>query len=62
MQSRYSRVSGAVFGIVAVAQAIRSIMQWSVQIGPLSVPLWFSWVAVVITGGLCIWAFRSGRP
>lgn len=59
MQSRYSLVSGAVFGIVAIAQAIRSIMQWPVQIGPLNVPLWFSWIAVVIAGSLCVWAFRS---
>lgn len=59
MQSRYTLVSGAIFGIVAVIQAVRAINEWPVQIGPIAVPVGFSWVALVVAGGLCIWAFRS---
>jgi hypothetical protein len=62
MQSRYAVVSGAVFGVVAVIQAIRALNQWSVQVGPFAVPVWFSWLALVIAGSLCVWAFRSARP
>ena len=61
MQSRYAFVSGTIFGIVALIQLIRSIEEWSVQIGPFAVPLWFSWIAFVVAGGLCVWAFRSSR-
>ena len=61
MQSRYTLVSGIIFGIVAVIQAFRAISQWPVQIGPIAVPIWFSWVAVAVAGGLCIWAFSSQR-
>ena len=61
MQSKYTLVSGAVFGVVAAIQVVRAVNQWVVQIGPFNVPLWFSWVAAVVAGGLCVWAFKSGR-
>jgi hypothetical protein len=61
MQSQYAWVSGTVFGVVAVVQAIRVFHQWPVQIGSFAVPVWFSWVALVVAGGLCVWAFKSGR-
>ena len=61
MQSRYAFVSGSIFGNVALVQLIRSVEQWPVQIGPFAVPLWFSWIAFVVAGGLCAWAFRSLR-
>jgi hypothetical protein len=61
MRNRYTLVSGVIFGIVAVLQAVRALNQWAVQVGPIAVPVWFSWVAVVIAGGLCVWAFASRR-
>ena len=61
MQSRYTLVSGLIFGVVAIIQAVRAINEWPVQIGPIAVPVWFSWVAVLVAAGLCIWAFRSQR-
>ncbi|HEY8010853.1 MAG TPA: hypothetical protein VIE67_07610 [Rudaea sp.] len=61
MQNKYATVSGAVFGLVAILQAIRAFNDWPVQIGPIAVPVWFSWLAVVVAGGLCVWAFRSQR-
>lgn len=61
MKSVYALVSGIIFGVVAVLQAVRVFNQWAVQVGPFSVPLWFSWMAVVIAGGLCVWAFMSRR-
>ncbi|GLQ48358.1 hypothetical protein GCM10007862_34090 [Dyella lipolytica] len=61
MQSKYAVVSGTVFGVVAAVQAIRAVNQWPVQIGSFAVPVWFSWVALVVAGGLCVWAFKSER-
>ncbi|MFC5743720.1 hypothetical protein [Dyella tabacisoli] len=61
MQSKYALVSGVVFGVVAAIQAIRVFNEWAVQVGPYAVPIWFSWLAVVVAGGLCIWAFKSAR-
>jgi hypothetical protein len=61
MQGKYALVSGVVFGVVAVVQALRLFNQWPVQVGPFAMPVWFSWMALLLAGGLCIWAFRSGR-
>jgi len=59
MSNKYNLVSGTVFGIVAIAQAVRAISRWPVHIGTFEVPVWFSWIAVVVAGSLCVWAFRS---
>lgn len=61
MQGKYVLVSGVVFCVVAVIQALRLFNQWPVQVGAFAVPMWFSWIALLVAGGLCIWAFRSGR-
>ena len=61
MQNRYALISGIVFGVVAVLQAVRAFNEWPVQVGPFAVPVWFSWLAFVVAGGLCLWAFKSER-
>ena len=56
---RYELVSGIVFTIVALAQLTRTLLGWPVQIAGVSVPLWPSGLAFLITGSLAVWAFRS---
>jgi TRAP-type C4-dicarboxylate transport system permease small subunit len=58
-RSGYRTISGMVFGLIAIGQGIRAAMKVSVQVGATSIPIWASWVAVVVAGGFCIWAFRS---
>ena len=62
--SGYRTVSGAVFGLIALLQGIRAVMQMPVQVGTTTIPVWVSWVAVMVAGALCVWAFRSSgeRP
>jgi hypothetical protein len=59
MSNKYVVVSGAVFGVVAVIQAVRALVQWPLHVGTLDIPVWLSWIAAVVAGGLCAWAFRS---
>jgi len=61
MSSKYAFVSGTIFGVVAVLQAVRALYQWPVSIGGTEIPVWGSWVAVVVAGSLCAWAFQSVR-
>ena len=61
MPSKYVVVSGVLFGVIAVLQAVRALSQWPVQVAGFDVPVWGSWVAVVVAGSLCVWAFRSGH-
>jgi hypothetical protein len=61
MPSKYAVVSGVLFGVIAVLQAVRALNQWPVVVGGLDIPVGVSWVAMVIAGSLCLWAFRSGH-
>ena len=58
--NKYAVVSGVVFGVVAVLQAVRALYEWPVNVGDVEIPVWGSWVAVVVAGSLCLWAFRAG--
>jgi len=59
MRSKYVIVSGILFGVIAVLQAVRALNQWPVHVGGFAVPVWASWLAAVVAGSLCLWAFRS---
>ena len=59
MPSKYAVVSGVVFGVVAVLQVVRALYQWPVLVGGVDLPVWGSWVAALVAGSLCVWAFRS---
>lgn len=56
---RYELVSGVLFSIIALAQLVRTILGWPVQVDGFNVPVWFSGVAFLITASLAVWAFRS---
>ena len=56
---RYEQVSGVFFLLVALAQLARLLLRWPVQVASVSVPLWASAVAVLITASLAAWAFRA---
>ena len=62
MRRNYVLVSGAIFGLVAVLQVIRAFNQWPVHVGTTEIPVGASWIAAVVAGGLCAWAFtvRNG--
>ena len=61
MSSKYVVVSGTFFGVIAVLQLVRALNQWPVHIGALAIPVWASWIATLVAGSLCAWAFRSRR-
>ena len=61
MPSKYVVVSGVLFGVIALVQAVRALNQWPVQVAGFDVPVWVSWVAMAVAGSLCVWAFRSGH-
>ena len=56
-QRTFLGVSGAIFGIIAILQLTRVIYGWHIQVDSFEVPLWFSWIAVVVAGYLAISAF-----
>jgi hypothetical protein len=61
MSSRYVVVSGVIFGFMALAQLLRAVNQLPAQVGSVEIPVWVSWVAVVVAGSMCTWAFVSRK-
>jgi hypothetical protein len=54
---RYLTISAAIFAVVALAHVARALAQWSIVVGPMTIPLALSWIAAVVTAGLSAWAF-----
>jgi hypothetical protein len=61
MPQNYSLVSGLIFGLVALLQAARAVADVPVRVGSYDVPVFASWIAAVVAGGLCVWAFSSRK-
>lgn len=51
-------VAGIIFVLVALVHLARIYMDWPVVIGDWSVPIWVSWIGLVIAGGLAIFGLR----
>ena len=56
---RYEHVSGVVFAFIALAQLARALVRLPLQVGDVTIPVWVSFAAAGVTGGLAIWAFQS---
>ncbi len=56
---RYEQVSGVFFALLATVQLARLLFRWPVQVAAVSVPFWASALAMVVTGALATWAFRT---
>ena len=57
----FSLVAGVIFAVVALAHLARIAMDWSVAIGDWSIPMWVSWVALVVAGGLALLGLRFSQ-
>lgn len=61
MSSKYVVVSGVIFGLMALAQLLRAVKELPVQVGGVEIPIGVSWLAVVVAGSMCAWAFASRK-
>ena len=55
----YCLVSGVFFALVALAHLIRVIGGMTVLVDEVLIPMWVSWIAIVVPAALAIWAFRT---
>ena len=51
-------ITGIVFALVALVQALRLYMAWPVLIGGWSAPMWISWIALVVAASLSYFALK----
>ena len=57
-QRTYNIVTAVLFLIVALLHLLRVIFGWPARIGGLDIPIWASWLAIVVAGGLVYCGFR----
>lgn len=53
-RQKYYLITAIVFTIIAVVHLIRGFAGWEANMGGVDIPLWVSWVAVVIAGYLAV--------
>ena len=56
-QKTFVLLAGVIFAIVALAHLLRILMGWSIVIDNWTVPMWLSWIALVIAGVLSYFGF-----
>jgi hypothetical protein len=54
----FSLVAGVIFTLVALFHLVRIFMEWTVIIGDWPIPMWVSWIALVVAGGLALLGLR----
>ena len=57
----YLQISGTLFGLIAVAHLLRLFRHWPVDLAGYAVPVWASWIGLLLAGGLSVWALRLLR-
>jgi len=55
-QKTFTLIAGVIFAVVALLHLLRVYMAWPVMIGGWTVPMWVSWIALVVAGGLSYFA------
>jgi hypothetical protein len=60
-QKQFSLVAGVVFAIVALLHLLRVALGWQVVIGEFSVPMWFSWIGIIVAPTLSYFGLRNAR-
>lgn len=57
----YLLVVAVFFTLTAALHLVRALYGWPAVIGAVVLPLWASWVALVITGALAYCGFKLSR-
>ena len=57
-QKTFSLVAGVIFAMVALFHLMRIFAEWTVIIRDWSIPMWVSWIALVVAGGLSLLGLR----
>jgi hypothetical protein len=57
----YARLAGTIFAIVALLQLVRAAAGWPLHVASAEIPVWASWIACVVAGGLAVLGLRA-RP
>ena len=51
-QKTFTITASVIFGVVALFHVLRIFLGWPAVIGGWTVPMWLSWIGLVVAGGL----------
>ena len=57
----FTMISAVIFAVMAVAHVLRLIFGWAVMVDGITVPIWVSAAAALITAGLSLMLFLEAR-
>jgi len=57
----FTMISAVIFAVMAVAHVLRLIFGWVVMVDGITVPIWVSAAAALITAGLSLMLFLEAR-
>ena len=60
-EKTFAAIAAAIFGLVALMHLLRLVMGWSIVIEAWTVPMWLSWVGLVVAGALSYFGARFAR-
>ena len=62
MTSRnFALLAAVIFAALAVVHLIRALWGWPIMVNTTDIPIWLSWVALIVTGVLAVLGFRASR-
>ncbi len=56
----YARVTASLFLLLFVFHLLRLIYGWDAQIGGFQIPMWLSWIAMILAGFISAFGFKLG--
>lgn len=51
-QKTFTIIASAIFGVVALFPVLRVLFGWPAIVGGWTVPMWLSWIGLIVAGGL----------
>ena len=57
-QRTFTIIASAIFTVVALLHVLRIFLGWPAVIGGWTVPMWLSWIGLVVAGGLSYFGIR----
>ena len=60
-QKTFLKVTSAIFGLIALLHLARVVWGWPAEIGGWTVPMWLSWVALLVGWYLSYWGFKLSK-
>ena len=61
MQRPFTRIASALFALIALAHIVRLFTNFQFIIGSHAIPVWASYIAIVVAGFLSWGLFRESR-